>query len=233
MSAKSNLEQMIKEEGSEKSRAQAEGEYVGKGLKKFGQWLGNAWDDVKQVAGDFLDGISYSTTGKSVEEHVNAAKAQIKDAMTNFDDYVEEKTGKDISGHINSLIGGSTSPQTGSTAKPIVYSNWSPAAQKFGMDQSTAYAEHMANTAHQREVADLRAAGLNPVLGVGSGASGVSGSVATSGSSAQKSLNGDSIVDAIGATAAVVTAILTKNPSYGYMAGKAVNSVGDVFTKTK
>lgn len=233
MSAKSNLEQRNKEEGSEMSRAQAEGEYVGKGLKKFGQWIGNVWDDTKQVLGDFVDGISKSTTGKSVDDHVNAAKAQIKDAMSNFDDYVEEKTGKDISGHLNSLIGGSTTPQTGSTAKPIVYSNWSPAAQKFGMDQSTAYAEHMANTAHQREVADLRAAGLNPVLGVGSGASGVTGHVATSGSSAQKSLNGDYIVDAIGATAAVVTAILTKNPAYGYMAGNAVNSVGDMFTKTK
>lgn len=126
-----------------------------------------------------------------------------------------------------------TTPQTGSTAKPIVYSDWSPAAQQFGMDQQTAYAEHMANTAHQREVADLRAAGLNPVLGVGSGASGVTGHIATSGSSAQKSLNGDFIVDAIGATAAVVTAILTKNPAYGYMAGNAVNAVGDMITGSK
>lgn len=131
------------------------------------------------------------------------------------------------------FLEGATTPQSGATAKPIVYSDWSPAAQQFGMDQQTAYAEHMANTAHQREVADLRAAGLNPVLGVGSGASGVAGHVATSGSSAQKSLNGDFIVDAIGATAAVVTAILTKNPAYGYMAGNAVNAVGDMFTSSK
>lgn len=232
MSVKSNYAQTVKEEGSEKSRATVEGEYLGKGLKKFGQWLGNAWDDVKQVAGDFLDGVSSATTGKTLEENFNAAKDQIKNSLNKFHDYVEEKTGKDIGDHVNSLFGG-TSSQTGSTAKPIVYSDWSPAAQKFGMDQQTAYSEHMANTAHQREVADLRAAGLNPVLGAGSGASGVTGHVATSGSSAQKSLNGDYIVDAIGATAAVVTAILTKNPAYGYMAGNAVNSVGDMFTKTK
>lgn len=136
---------------------------------------------------------------------------------------------KDVGGIINSAketieeVSGTSTPQTGAVAKPIVYSDWTPASKLFGMDQSTAFSEHMANTAHQREVADLKAAGLNPVLGIsGSGSSSVSGNVIAS-SSAQKAQEFP-WMDVLGATAGLITTIVSKKPALGYMVSNVFKS---------
>nr|WAE43419.1 MAG: DNA pilot protein [Microviridae sp.] len=70
----------------------------------------------------------------------------------------------------------SSLPLVGEIAGGLV----SSAVGVYESEKNRSWQEHMSNTAHQRETADLRAAGINPILSAGgSGASTPSGAVIT------------------------------------------------------
>lgn len=97
------------------------------------------------------------------------------------------------------LMGGtgmvSAQGATGAAGGGSAFSSWAPAllsgglgflGQKQANEQNLAIAReqmqfqaNMSNTAHQREVADLKAAGLNPILSANAGASSPAGAAAT------------------------------------------------------
>lgn len=196
--------------------------YGAHGLSKTFNNIGNFFNSAFSNLHNSVDAVS----GSSFPYHQDEKGDWIENA--------DARPGSGLLGAITGAFGSPLAPvasssasgRASSTPQQVVYTD-APYAEMYGMSAQTAYEEALLNTAHQREVADLKAAGLNPVLGIsgsgsGSGATPVlqgSGSV-NSGKSGKDNRFSD-ILPYVGAIAGTLIGAKYGHASSGLSSGKA------------